>query len=130
MMIFAVRGKFGAFLNTIPEPIIGGIICVMFAIVTGVVLSNVQFIDLHSSRNSCILGLSLFMGITIPKWFNGHQGATDVGNDVVNQLITVLLDTSVFVGGLIAFVLDNSILGKGTFLRKLVNKPNTFQCDL
>ncbi|XP_076352593.1 solute carrier family 23 member 2-like [Tachypleus tridentatus] len=51
MLIFAVLGKFGAFLNTIPEPIGGGITCVMFAMVTGAGLSNVQFIDLHSSRN-------------------------------------------------------------------------------
>ncbi|XP_076352597.1 solute carrier family 23 member 1-like [Tachypleus tridentatus] len=111
MMVFAVLGKFGAFLNIIPEPIIGGIICVMFALVTGVGLSNVQFIDFHSSRNTFILGFSLFMGITIPKWFSGHPGAIDVGNDVANQLISVLLNTSVFVGGLIAFVLDNSIPG-------------------
>ncbi|XP_076349421.1 solute carrier family 23 member 2-like isoform X3 [Tachypleus tridentatus] len=111
MMIFAVLGKFGALLNIIPEPIIGGIICVMFALVTGAGLSNVQFIDLHSSRNIFILGISLFMGITIPKWFSGHPGIIDVGNDVANQLITVLLNTSVFVGGLIAFLLDNSIPG-------------------
>ncbi|XP_022237904.1 solute carrier family 23 member 2-like isoform X2 [Limulus polyphemus] len=111
MMILAVLGKFGAFFNTIPEPIIGGIFCVMFAIVTGVGLSNVQFIDLHSSRNILILGLSLFMGITIPKWFKGHPGTIDVGNDAANQLITVLLNTSMFIGGLIAFVLDNSIPG-------------------
>ncbi|XP_076352596.1 solute carrier family 23 member 2-like [Tachypleus tridentatus] len=32
-------------------------------------------------------------------------------NDAANQLITVLLNTSVFIGGLIAFVLDNSIPG-------------------
>ncbi|XP_076349439.1 solute carrier family 23 member 2-like [Tachypleus tridentatus] len=79
MMLFAVLGKFGALFNTIPEPIIGGIFCVMFAIVTGVGLSNVQFIDLQSSRNILILGLSLFMGITIPKWFKGHPNTIDVG---------------------------------------------------
>ncbi|XP_076348508.1 solute carrier family 23 member 1-like isoform X1 [Tachypleus tridentatus] len=109
MMLFAVFGKFGAFFNTIPVPIIGGIFCVTFAIVTGVGLSNVQFIDLQSSRNILILGLSLFMGITIPKWFKGHPNTIDVGNDAANQLITVLLNTSMFIGGLIAFVLDNSI---------------------
>ncbi|XP_076352587.1 solute carrier family 23 member 2-like [Tachypleus tridentatus] len=111
MMLFAVLGKFGAFFSIIPEPIIGGIVCVMFAIVTGVGLSNVQFIDLQSSRNILILGLSLFMGITIPKWFKGHPNTIDVGNDAANQLITVLLNTSTFIGGLIAFVLDNSIPG-------------------
>ncbi|XP_076348510.1 solute carrier family 23 member 1-like [Tachypleus tridentatus] len=51
------------------------------------------------------------MGITIPKWFKGHPNTIDVGNDAANQLITVLLNTSMFIGGLIAFVLDNSIPG-------------------
>ncbi|XP_076349424.1 solute carrier family 23 member 1-like isoform X2 [Tachypleus tridentatus] len=105
-LMFAVLGKFGAFLNTIPEPIGGGITCVMFVMVTGTGLSNVQFIDLYSSRNIFILGLSLLMGIAIPKWFKVHSG-----NDVGNQFITVLLNTRVFVGGLNAFVLDNSISG-------------------
>ncbi|XP_076349405.1 solute carrier family 23 member 1-like isoform X2 [Tachypleus tridentatus] len=86
-MIFAVLGKFEAFFNTIPEPIIGGIFCVMFAIVTGVGLSNVQFIDLESSRNILILGLSLFMGITIPKWFKGYPNTVDVGTDKERGLI-------------------------------------------
>ncbi|XP_076352603.1 solute carrier family 23 member 2-like [Tachypleus tridentatus] len=53
----------------------------------------------------------LIYGITIPKWFNGHPGTIDIGNDVANQLITVILSTSVFVGRLISLVLDNSIPG-------------------
>lgn len=35
-----------------------------------------------------------------------------LGNETVNQIITVLLSTSMFVGGLIGFVLDNTIPGK------------------
>ena len=42
--------KFGAVFLTIPTPIIGGIFCVMFGIITAVGLSNIQFIDLNSSR--------------------------------------------------------------------------------
>ncbi|XP_022242450.1 solute carrier family 23 member 1-like [Limulus polyphemus] len=111
MLLFGVLGKFGAFFNTIPEPIIGGIFCVMFSIVTGVGLSNLQCIDLHSSRNIFILGLSLFMGLTIPKWVEAHPDAVDVGNDVATQLIKVLLNTNMFVGGFIGFLLDNTIPG-------------------
>ena len=33
------------------------------------------------------------------------------GNDIVDQILTVLLSTSMFVGGTIGFVLDNTIPG-------------------
>ena len=35
---------------TIPNPIIGGIFTVMFGIITAVGLSNLQFVDLNSTR--------------------------------------------------------------------------------
>ncbi|XP_076361007.1 solute carrier family 23 member 1-like [Tachypleus tridentatus] len=133
MLLFGVLGKFGAFFNTIPEPVIGGIFCVMFAIVTGVGLSNLQCIDLHSSRNIFILGLSLFMGLTIPKWVKAHPDAVDVGNDIATQLIKILLNTSMFVGGFIGFLLDNTI--PGTAEERGLNswrneRPESNTCDV
>ena len=34
-----------------------------------------------------------------------------VGSDIVDQIITVLLSTSMFVGGTMGFILDNTIPG-------------------
>ena len=63
MIICALIGKVGAVFISIPEPIIGGVFCVVFAIVTAVGLSNLQGVDLNSSRNIFILGFSIFFSL-------------------------------------------------------------------
>ena len=42
----------GTFFLTIPQPIVGGIFCVMFGMITAVGLSNLQFVNLNSTRYS------------------------------------------------------------------------------
>ena len=56
LLFIGVCSKVGALFVTIPEPIIGGIFSVMFGIITAVGLSNLQFVDLNSTRNLFILG--------------------------------------------------------------------------
>ena len=63
MMVFGVLSKFGALVITIPEPIIGGIICVLFGMIAATGLANLQFIDLNSSRNLLVLGFSIFFSL-------------------------------------------------------------------
>ena len=45
----------GSFFLTIPSPIVGGIFCVMFGMIAAVGLSNLQFVDLNSSRSKLII---------------------------------------------------------------------------
>ena len=63
MIILGLFSKFGAVFTLIPDPIVGGIFYVMFGMITAVGLSNLQFVDLNSSRNLFILGFSLFFGL-------------------------------------------------------------------
>ena len=63
MMAFGMFNKFGAFFLTIPTPIVGGVFCVMFGVIAAVGLSNLQFVDLNSSRNLFVLGFSLFFSL-------------------------------------------------------------------
>jgi len=63
MLFFGVLSKLGALFITIPEPIIGGGFCVMFGMIAATGLSNLQFIDLNSSRNLLILGFSIFFSL-------------------------------------------------------------------
>ncbi|XP_077979331.1 solute carrier family 23 member 1-like [Glandiceps talaboti] len=111
MMVLGTFGKFGAFFVTIPDPIIGGVFCVMFGMITAVGISNLQFVDLNSSRNLFIMGFSFFMGLVIPNWLAANEGIISTGVEEIDQIFTVLLSTSMFVGGLIGFVLDNTIPG-------------------
>ncbi|XP_023325938.1 solute carrier family 23 member 2 [Eurytemora carolleeae] len=113
MIMFGVVNKFGALFLTIPTPIIGGIFCVMFGIITAVGLSNLQFVDLNSTRNLFVLGFSIFFALVLPKWMESEEGKGSIktGSDAADQIITVLLSTSMFVAMFLGFVLDNTIPG-------------------
>ena len=115
MLGFGIVSKLGALFVTIPNPIIGGIFSVMFGIITAVGLSNLQFVDLNSTRNLFVLGFSLFFSLVLPKWMEeqanmGHNPIR-TGNDTVNNILTVILSSSMFLAMLLGFVLDNTIPG-------------------
>jgi nucleobase transporter 1/2 len=98
MIIFGLFSKFGALFVTIPEPIIGGIFCVMFGMVSSVGLSNLQFVNLNSTRNLFILGFSIFFGLTLSKWVASNGSSfenIDTSESMKGfvQVIKVLLST-------------------------------------
>ena len=72
-------GKFGAVFTTIPDPIIGAILTIMFGMITAVGLSALQFVDLSSMRNLFVLGVSIFFGLVVPDWTKNNQADVDVG---------------------------------------------------
>ncbi|XP_077978022.1 solute carrier family 23 member 1-like [Glandiceps talaboti] len=111
MLVFGILGKFGALFTTIPDPIIGGVFIITFGMVTAVGLSNLQFVDMNSSRNLFIVGFSLFCGMVIPNYLKTNEGAINTGVIELDRIITVLLSTNMFVGGFLGFVLDNTIPG-------------------
>ncbi|WAQ95015.1 S23A1-like protein [Mya arenaria] len=111
MLLLGCLGKFGALFATIPAPVIGGMFMVTFGMVTAVGITNLQYVDLNSSRNIFILGLSLFFGLSAPFWVANNPTAINTGSTVADQIFSVLLSTSMFVGGFIGFVLDNTIPG-------------------
>ncbi|KAK7071186.1 hypothetical protein SK128_010851, partial [Halocaridina rubra] len=113
MLLCGLVGKVGALFITIPEPIIGGIFCVVFAMITSVGISTVQYIDLNSSRNLFVLGFSLFFGMALPMWMQKPENKFIINTayPILNQVLSVLLRTSMFVGGVLGFFLDNTIPG-------------------
>ncbi|XP_046843448.1 solute carrier family 23 member 1-like isoform X2 [Xenia sp. Carnegie-2017] len=111
MLILAIFGKFGALFATIPEPIIGGVFIIMFGMVSAVGLSSLQFVDMNSARNLFIVGFSIFFGLLLPKWLQKNSKSIDTGADVLDQVIFVLLTTSVWVGGFTGFILDVTLPG-------------------
>ncbi|XP_059162541.1 solute carrier family 23 member 2-like [Physella acuta] len=109
MLVLGCVGKFGALFVTIPEPVLGGLFYVMFGMVAAVGISNLQHVDLNSSRNLFVFGLPVFFGLSVSNWVSTHQVKT--GSELADQVLTVLFGTSMLVGGVMAFVLDNSIPG-------------------
>ena len=47
--------------------------------IAAVGLSNLQFVDLNSSRNLFIIGFSLFFGLALPKYLKDNKGAIQTG---------------------------------------------------
>ncbi|XP_041992390.1 nucleobase-ascorbate transporter 1-like [Salvia splendens] len=72
MIFFSILGKFGAVFASIPLPIFAALHCVLFGLVGSVGLSFLQFTNMNSMRNLMITGLSMFLGISIPEFFNNY----------------------------------------------------------
>uniref|UniRef100_A0A672H9Q5 Solute carrier family 23 member 1 n=1 Tax=Salarias fasciatus TaxID=181472 RepID=A0A672H9Q5_SALFA len=111
MFLLGSIGKFTALFASIPDPILGGMFCTLFGMITAVGLSNLQLVDLNSSRNLFVLGFSMFFGLTLPTFLDTHPGSIKTGVAELDQILTVLLSTEMFVGGFLAFCLDNTIPG-------------------
>ncbi|XP_074466053.1 solute carrier family 23 member 1 isoform X1 [Sebastes fasciatus] len=111
MLILGSVGKFTALFASLPDPILGGMFCTLFGMITAVGLSNLQLVDLNSSRNLFVLGFSMFFGLTLPTYLDKHPDSISTGVAELDQILTVLLSTEMFVGGFLAFCLDNTIPG-------------------
>ncbi|CAL8268608.1 unnamed protein product [Merluccius merluccius] len=111
MVLLGSVGKFTALFSSLPDPILGGMFCTLFGMITAVGLSNLQSVDLNSSRNLFVLGFSMFFGLTLPNYLDTHPGSIQTGVSELDHILTVLLSTEMFVGGILAFCLDNTIPG-------------------
>jgi uracil-xanthine permease len=61
--------KFGGVVATIPGPVVGGLYCALFGLISAVGIQQTAKADLFSQRNLFIIGFSLFMGLSVPAWF-------------------------------------------------------------
>lgn len=111
MVIMGVFGKAGAIFTTIPSPVVGGMFLVMFGVISAAGVSNLQYADMNSSRNIFIFGFSMFSGLVIPNWVLKNPKTIATGVVELDQVLQVLLTTSMFVGGFLGFILDNTIPG-------------------
>lgn len=127
MILLGILGKFGALFTTIPDPIVGGVFMVMFGMITAVGISNLQFVDLNSSRNLFILGFSVVFGMALPYWLSKPENSNVIqtGEPELDQIITVLLKTNMLIGGMTGLILDNTIPGSREERGMTVWRQNT-----
>jgi uracil permease len=64
-ILMAFVGKFGALLQTIPMPVMGGIMVLLFGSIAGIGLKTLldAKVNLSSPRNLCIVSVTLVTGI-------------------------------------------------------------------
>jgi nucleobase transporter 1/2 len=111
MLVLGAVAKFGALFTTIPLPIVGGMYCALFGVITAVGLANLQFVDLNSPRNLFILGFAFFMGLSMPAYMKASP--LDLGAELswLANIVNTLGSTGMAVAAVIAMVLDNVIPG-------------------
>ncbi|MED6134123.1 N alpha-acetyl-transferase [Stylosanthes scabra] len=114
MFFFSILGKFGAVLASIPLPIVGAVYCILFAYVASAGLGLLQFCNLNSFRTMFIVGFSLFMGLSIPQYFNeyllisGH-GPVHTRSIAFNSIVQVIFSSPATVAVIVGYLLDLSM---------------------
>ncbi|XP_034018592.1 solute carrier family 23 member 1-like [Thalassophryne amazonica] len=111
MVLMGMLGKIGAIFTTIPTPVVGGMFLIMFGVIAAAGISNLQSTDMNSSRNIFIFGFSIFSALVIPNWLGKNPGFIATGAEEADQVLQILLNTPMFIGGFLGFCLDNTIPG-------------------
>ena len=118
MVLMGLVSKFGAAVATIPSPIVGGLYCALFGLISAVGLSIAARADLSSQRNLMIIGFSLFMGLSVPAYFAGVPSLgyepvqlTWPGVQWLADMVQTLGSTGMAVAAVCGLVLDNLIPG-------------------
>ncbi|ESO95055.1 hypothetical protein LOTGIDRAFT_117723, partial [Lottia gigantea] len=129
-ILFAILGKLNAAFITIPYSILGGTMILYFGIFIGIVLSQLQFVDLNSTRNLAILGISILIGFMMPYWIEKNPNGIRTGLPEFDRTLTMLAANGVFVAGVIACFLDNTVAGLYNFSIESQMKNRILWCDL
>ncbi|GFP91553.1 nucleobase-ascorbate transporter 6 [Phtheirospermum japonicum] len=123
MIFFSILGKFGAVFASIPAPIVAALYCLLFAYVGVGGLGFLQFCNLNSFRTMFILAFSIFMGLSIPHYFNEYEAIKGYGPVHTharwfNDMINIPFSSEPFVAGVLALILDVTMPPKDNSTRK------------
>ena len=120
LVLLGIFGKFGAFAAAIPGPVVGGLYCSLFGLIAAVGIQQLAKADLHSDRNLFIAGFSLFMGLSVPAFFDGStaglyppgpQPLLDSMPGFFAEIVKSIGTTGMAVAAICGIVLDNLVPG-------------------
>ena len=114
LILLGLFGKFGALAAAIPQPVVGGLYCTMFGLISAVGIRQFAKADLSSDRNLFVGGFALFMGLSVPFYFSDFStGKADVAwlPPAIEDLVIALGATGMAVAALLGILLDNLIPG-------------------
>ncbi|XP_028808264.1 nucleobase-ascorbate transporter 12 [Neltuma alba] len=132
MIVLSLVGKVGGFFASIPEVMVAGLLCFMWAMLTALGLSNLRYSEAGSSRNIIIVGLSLFFSLSIPAYFQQYGRSPNSNLSVpsyfqpyvvashgpfhteyggFNYVLNTLFSLHMVVAFLVAVILDNTVPG-------------------
>ncbi|KFK30412.1 hypothetical protein AALP_AA7G257500 [Arabis alpina] len=130
LIVFSFLGKLGAILASIPQALAASVLCFIWALTVALGLSNLRYTHTASFRNVTIVGVSLFLGLSIPAYFQQYQplttlilpsyylafgaassGPFQTGIEQLDFVMNAVLSLNMVVTFLLAFVLDNTVPG-------------------
>ena len=130
LILLGFFAKFGAFAAAIPEPVVGGLYCALFGLISAVGVQQLAKCDLYSDRNLFIAGLSLFMGLSVPAYFTSIASTENMGPgqtlamytptaepliaalpSTIQSILISIGTTGMAVAAIIGLTLDNLIPG-------------------
>jgi len=112
LVLLGIIPIFGSILSSIPTPVMGGLYCVLFGMVTGVGVRITSKSDTNNMRNITIIGFTLFMAFCVPQYFSNSDVVTSISNNyskTVSDLVSGVLGSNMAVATLVGLVLDNII---------------------
>uniref|UniRef100_N1QWY4 Nucleobase-ascorbate transporter 12 n=1 Tax=Aegilops tauschii TaxID=37682 RepID=N1QWY4_AEGTA len=132
LILLSLVGKVGAFIASIPDVMVAALLCFMWAILCALGLSNLRYGATGSSRNSIVVGLALFLSLSVPSYFQQYgllpntnssvptyfqpynvasHGPVDTGFGGVNYVLNTVLSLNMVIAFLVAVILDNTVPG-------------------
>ncbi|XP_047172878.1 nucleobase-ascorbate transporter 12-like isoform X2 [Vigna umbellata] len=132
LIVLSLVGKVGGFIASIPEVMVAGLLCFMWAMLTALGLSNLRYSEAGSSRNIIIVGLSLFFSLSIPAYFQQYGISPNSNLSVpnyfqpyivashgpihskyggLNYVLNTLFSLHMVIAFLVAVILDNTVPG-------------------
>ncbi|KAJ1440640.1 Xanthine/uracil/vitamin C permease [Sesbania bispinosa] len=132
LIVLSLVGKVGGFIASIPEVMVAGLLCFMWAMLTALGLSNLRYSEAGSSRNIIIVGLSLFFSLSIPAYFQQYGISPNSNRSVpsyfqpyivashgpfhskyggLNYVLNTLFSLHMVIAFLVAVILDNTVPG-------------------
>ncbi|WOL03469.1 hypothetical protein Cni_G12189 [Canna indica] len=132
LILISFVGKVGGFVASIPDVMVAGLLCFMWAMLAALGLSNLRYSETGSSRNSIIIGLSLFFSLSVPAYFQQYglvpnanssvrsyfqpyivasHGPFRTGYKGINFVLNTLLSFNMVIAFLVALILDNTVPG-------------------
>ncbi|KAK7272205.1 hypothetical protein RJT34_28670 [Clitoria ternatea] len=132
LIVLSLVGKVGGFIASIPEVMVAGLLCFMWAMLTALGLSNLRYSEAGSSRNIIIIGLSLFFSLSIPAYFQQYGISPSSNLSVpsyfqpyivashgpfrskyggLNYFLNTVFSLHMVIAFLVAVILDNTVPG-------------------
>jgi len=79
-IVLSIIGKFGAMMSLVPYPALGGVYIVVCGMLVAVGVSSLKDVDMTSSRNTAVFGISVYIGYVFSEWIKTYPDRINTGN--------------------------------------------------